>query len=278
MLTFERAYKEYLKAELAKYITDKPLKVSNDILNKPLENDPNEIAAIIRTGPGSKPSVSSYDLTNLTFTITFISLSNNLQYLLGALNSFIANDNGKWKQITLPIYDVSEEVSNDTVFAYKPVFSTPFMVGSQYKLKTANITIDAVNVVMSITVMFTSNASVIMPNYYLEVNGVKSPLVAVIKTDISSVPSYSPSLKIGSKMNDQDFISNTVSMSITMIKMVGDTIHDLLSNEFFANSDSMLSSKTLRLYRGDVSVIIHSYTVTEIHENGIAMLTLTLSR
>ena len=68
MKTFEQVYKEKFKGQLEKFI-DKPLRVTNDLNYRPLEDDPNEVAVIIRTGPGTRSSIAGYDLTSLTFTL-----------------------------------------------------------------------------------------------------------------------------------------------------------------------------------------------------------------
>ena len=72
-----KSIKEKFKGQLAQFLADKSIIVSNDISYEPLENDPNSLVTIIRTGAGLTSGRSGFDLINVTFNITLITASND---------------------------------------------------------------------------------------------------------------------------------------------------------------------------------------------------------
>jgi len=278
MKTFEQVYKEKLKEQINKFI-DKPVILSNDINTKPLEDNPNELAVIIRTGPGVKSSLSKYDLTTVTFYIDIITVANDVQMVLGAINNLILLHNASWDNVTIPIYDPNEKTTTDTRFSYKPIFSTPFIPGQQFNLRTKSATITAIAITMSVTVGYASNAAVEPSTFKLKINGTEYNL-KYERYEITNNPVYEPAAQIGERVLTQRFINNIVTYNFTLLKSAAnvDNLHDILSADAMANVDEMLTTKKLQLSLGTKTVDINTYSISEIYQDGATVIVLTLTR
>lgn len=277
MRTFEQKYKEKFREQLAQFVIDKPIIVSNDISYEPLENDANALVAIIRTGAGLTSGRSGFDLINVTFNITLITASNDLQKVLGALTSLVWNYQGNWDSVELPIYNVQTKNLEDRTYIFKPVFTTPVVIGGEQEVKVEGETLEVSSVVMSVTVGYSSNADMKPDNFELEIEGVKYPINA-IRYDMSSVPVSDPSLPMGERFVKQNITNDTIAFNFSLLKTLPgvDPLIDVLTAEFFA--DVGLSSKNLRLYRGTDVVDIQTFQLTEVFENGSKIINLVLSR
>jgi hypothetical protein len=277
MQTFESQYKEKLKTQLAQFIPDKAITVSNDISYEPLEYDSNALVAIIRTGAGLTSGKSEYDLITVTFNISLITASNDLQKVLGALTSLIWNYQGKWDNVSIKIYNVASQSLEDKTYIFKPVFTTPVVIGGEQEVKIEGETLEVSNVIMSVTVGYSSNADMVPDSFDLEIDGTKYPINA-IRYDHSSVPAYDVCLPESAEFVKHTFLNNVISFNFTMLKSLPgvDSLQDILSGEFFGAN--RLSGKTLRLWRGDVVANIQTYQLTEVFENGSKIINLVLSR
>jgi len=276
MQTFEQVYKEKLKKQLEQFL-DNPIIVSNDINYDPLINDSDTIVAVIKTGIGQASSRNDYDLIQTTFTVNFILDANNTQLLLGALTSLIWNYNGKWDTLTLNIWNVLINKLQAKPYIFKPVFTTPVLVGGINKVKSATKTIDAVNVMFNISVGYSSNADMKPSKFELIVDGVSYPINA-IRYNIASEPIYRPSTLKNKKFQNQGYVSENIVFSFTMLKALPgvDATHDLLSSQFYG--DDFLSNKTLKLKQENNVVDIQTLSIEEVYENGSKVLVLTLMR
>lgn len=277
MKTFEQKYKEKFKSQLAQFLIDKPITVSNDISYEPLENDANSLVAIIRTGAGLTSGRSGFDLINVTFNITLITASNDLQKVLGALTSLIWNYQGNWDSVELPIYNVTKNESENKTYIFKPVFTTPVVIGGEQEVKTASETLEVSSIVMAVTVGYSSNADMVPDSFELEIDEDKYPIYA-IRYDMSSVPISNPSLIFGERFAEANITNDTITFNFSLLKTLPgvDPLVDILSAEFFG--DEGLSSKTLKLHRGDEVVDIQTYQLTEVFENSSKIINLVLSR
>jgi len=279
--TFEQKYKEKFKIQLAQFLAqfliDKPITVSNDISYEPLENDPNSLVAIIRTGAGLTSGRSGFDLINVTFNITLITASNDLQKVLGALTSLIWNYQGNWDSVELPIYNVTNEEVENRTYIFKPVFTTPIVLGGEQEVKTANETLEVSSIVMAVTVGYSSNADMVPDSFELEIDGEKYSINA-IRYDMSSVPVSNPSLIFGERFAKSNITNDTITFNFSLLKTLPgvDPLVDILTEEFF-NAEG-LSSKVLKLYRGEEVVDIQTFQLTEVFENGSKIINLVLSR
>ncbi len=277
MKTFEQKYKEKFKIQLAQFLIDKPITVSNDISYEPLENDANSLVAIIRTGAGLTSGRSGFDLINVTFNITLITASNDLQKVLGALTSLIWNYQGNWDSVELPIYNVTNEEVENRTYIFKPVFTTPIVLGGEQEVKTANETLEVSSIVMAVTVGYSSNADMVPDSFELEIDGEKYSINA-IRYDMSSVPVSDISPPIGERFAKSNITNDTITFNFSLLKTLPgvDPLIDVLTAEFFA--DVGLSNKKLRLYRGPDVVDIQTFQLTEVFENGSKIINLVLSR
>lgn len=278
MKTFERVFKEKFKGQLAGFI-DKPIIVSNDINTKPLEDDPNELAVIIRTSPGTKSAKAGYDLTTLTFYVDMITEANDVQPVLGAINNLILIYNAEWSNLIIPVYNPATDVTTDKVFYYKPIYSTPFIPGQAFNLRTKRATISAVAITMSITVGYSSNAAVLPASFELLINGTSYP-INYLRYEITNNPVYEPASVVGAKLLKQYLINNVVSYSFTLLKLAPgfDALHDILSSDPLGEAENMLSTKTLKLTSGGKTVDISTCLISEIYQDGAAVIVLTLTR
>lgn len=277
MQTFESQYKEKLKTQLAQFIPDKPITVSNDISYETLEYDSNALVAIIRTGAGLTSGKSEYDLITVTFNISLITASNDLQKVLGALTSLIWNYQGKWDNVSIKIYNVASQSLEDKTYIFKPVFTTPVVIGGEQEVKIEEETLEVSTVIMAVTVGYSSNADMVPDSFNLEIDGTKYPINA-IRYDYSSVPAYDVCLPENASFTKYTFLNDVISFNFTMLKSLPgvDSLQDILAGEFFGAD--RLSGKTLRLWRGDVVANIQTYQLTEVFENGSKVINLTLNR
>ena len=278
MKTFEQAYLAKFEAMLGKF-TDKPISITNDIQYLPLEDDPNELAVIIRTGPGTKASKAGYDLTTTTFYVNLITDANDVQSILGALNNLTLLYNAEPGHLTIPIFNPKTNKLTDTTFYYKAIFSTAFIPGQAFNLRTKKATISAIDITMSITVGYSSTAAIFPDEYILSIAGIDYPL-NFSRVELSSAPAYeAASDNHESGYLKQYLLNNVLSYNFTILKQSNDALHTLLGNEFFKeDKDEFLSGKELKLKRGGLTVNINTYTISEIYENGATVILLTLTR
>lgn len=278
MKTFEQAYLSKFEAMLGEF-TDKPINISNDIQYLPLETDPNELAVIIRTGPGTKASKAGYDLTTTTFYVNIIMDANDVQPVLGALASLTLIYNGEPDSLTIPVYNPKTGKLTDTTFYFKAVFSTAFIPGQAFNLRTRKATISAIDITMSITVGYSSTAAIFPDKYVLSIAGIDYP-VNFSRVELSSAPAYEPeSNNHESGYLKQYLLNNVLSYNFTILKQSNDALHTLLGSEFFKeDKDEFLSGKELKLKKGELTVNINTYAISEIYENGATVILLTLTR
>lgn len=277
MKTFEQVYKEKFKGQLEKFI-DKPLRVTNDLNYRPLEDDPNEVAVIIRTGPGIRSSIASYDLTSLTFYVDFIVAANSVQELLGALNNLTLYYNAVWDSVTIDIYNPGQDRNITTTFHFKPIFSTPFIQGNQFSLRTKQGTINAISVNMSVTVGYASNAAVLPETYKLRIDGRDYVINYDSRTVVDS-PVYKQTDE-GGKIIKQRLLSHVVTYTFVILRSAPgvDPLQDILVGNAYEQPANMLSGNTLKLIRGNKVIDIQTYNITERYLNGASVLELTLTR
>lgn len=281
MKTFEQLYKDKFKTQLENILTDRNIYVSNDTKYKPLETDATGVVAVIKTGPGTRSSIAGYDLTTLTFNVNLVTQANALQTVLGSLNNLIANYNGVWDSVTIPIFDAATGVTTDTTFTYKPIFTTPFQLGSVFDLKISNETMKAVTILMSITTAYSSNAAAVPETYKLEIDGDMYDLNYVrVETNVN--PTYDSFPTDGTSDLEKRLVTHVTTFNFTILKSKYglDALHDLLHDECFKRSIYMLSTKTMKLYRGTAGLVvdIQTYIISEVSENGSTIINLTLAR
>ncbi len=250
MTTFEQAYKAVLEGQLEEFITVNNVKVSNDINYKPLENDPTSVVAVIRTGPGTKSIMAGNDLTTTTFTVTLLCPANDLQTILAAINSLIWNYNGVWSSLSINIYNATTDVAGDRTFNYRPVFASPFQLGTQQDVKTANETIKVATILWSVTVGYSSTAEVKPSTYYLSTGlathvaaangtGATGASTIIVANAIAALYTIGQTIGIGTTVcggeiaNGRVIILKTVGASNTTITFNGSSVSTLTGHYLY---------------------------------------------
>lgn len=279
MKTFEQQFKVKFKEMLSNFIENE-IVVSNDINYDPLVLNPDAVVAIITTGLGQTSSRNDYDLINTSFVVSFIVDANNLQKLLGSLTSLVWNFNGKWDNLTIPIWNLATKKLEDKTYIFKPIFTTPAPFGGTSKLQTRTKTIDVAMASFQITVGYSSNADIRPDKFDLEIDGIKY-LINAIRYNIDSAPVYDSTLINGTDFAEHTFLSHNIIYTFTIMKSLKgiDPLQDLFESELFAH-ESYLVNKNIRLHRysPNMFVSIQTFTLRYAYENGSKILILTLTR
>ncbi len=277
MKTFEQTFKQTLNKWLKEFI-NKPIITSNDISFEPLYEDPNTLAVIIRTAPGITSGRKGYDLTTATFYIDMITNINDIQVVQGAVNNMIMYYNGEWQSFEIPIYDPATDETTETEFIYKPIFSTMFIPGQPFDLRTKRETISAIVGKMSITVSYSSTATTKPDDYKLIIANEEYDL-NFSSYNFTSAPAYETDQKTDDIFISNHLLSVNQTYQFVLLKQKNDILHNLLSEDFFqTDKENFLAGKKLKLKSGDITIDISSYVLSEQYANGATVITLVLTR
>lgn len=273
-MTFEKAYKEWLKTELPDYLSDYNLYVSNDISYKPLEKDSNGILCVINSGVGSRLLIEGGDYTTLTFNINFVFDANKLQDVLSSLNELINDYNAKYDTIEIGVLSVR----------YKPIFTNPYAMGGLFELSTKNennqsISMKCVNVILNINVAYSSNID-FEPSVFKMIIGTTEYTISGIESyDFTSAPIYDTSQQLSLGFANQDKLANVIQFHFKIVVIKNNTLHGLFTSDFFKTSAFISDNATLKLKKDSGTAIdIKTVVISEIWDKGVKIIDLTLGR
>lgn len=256
--TFEQLYAEYLKTELAEYLSES-LTVSNDITYKPLYNDPNKIVVVIKTGSDLRPQTPDNDMTTANINISFIMKTEKTQAFILAMLNFI-NDNNAISSTLSP-------------YTYKPLFTMPSVI-SEGQLKTKDETVDVSVLYMTMQVVYGQYIST-QDTLSLIIGSTTYAIKGVLSYEFNSMPANEMSVDINSYQKDTFRTVYNVTYTLTLLRVASDTLHGLLMSEFTTN---YLDGKTLSLIVNETTIAIADYTLQYVYQNNVATFILTLMR
>lgn len=256
-MTFEKLMLEYLtnKLEERGYKVRSALDKQFDILYK----DPEEISFVAKTGNAVKSLIIGYDLTQLPLTINITCLANNSEKLLTDLAELSEDDN-----TTLGDY------------SYRAIYSTPFITGNAFDIRTKSSTEKVVNIIWLVNVTFGVNSLLELPTLKLVKSDIEYDIQYVLRYSMASAPVYNTyQLQGNSKMNS-DIIadSNTYSFTLYCVKDGLSQLQDLLMQEIKAIQ--YLDDKYLELRVGNTYIPIKQHNISLQYENAISVIVLTL--
>lgn len=284
MQTFESVYKSKFKEQLTKFIDDEII-VSNDINIRPFSTNPDLLISVIKTGIGQASSRNEIDLVNTTINVNFLIQANKVQDLLGALTSLIWNFNGKWDELKIPIYDVNLSKLTEKTYIFKPVFTTPVIIGDLGTVASVKETITIASVVMSISLAYSSNVEAKGDKFWLRIqrDGIYNWLpINAIEYDMTYAPAYDSVPIEGNNFIEQVYLSETIIFRFTLLKKLPgvDLLQDVLTNQFLTNNP--ISKQDVKLRRYDPpnrqEVDIQKITIEERFVNSQKFIVLTLER
>lgn len=266
-MKFEEKLKNYLVAKLEKIIEEKKLDFKiKASLNKQYDilfDDLNEISLIMKTGNALKTIVPLYDLTTVPITINITCLANNSEVVLSLLSD-LCEEQSKLVSPNLDGYN------------YRAVYSTPFIVGSPFDIRTKKSTEQAVNIMMLINISYGINALVEIPDIKLVHYQEEIPIEFILRYSMSYTPVYSGYQLEGKSKLDYEKISNNNTYVFTLYKVQEgvSSLQDLLMNEI--KGKAYLSDKNLELKIGNDYIPIGQHNVALQYENAISSIVLTL--
>ncbi|MCK9319894.1 hypothetical protein [Methanoculleus sp.] len=256
--TFEQLYAEYLKTELAEYLSES-LTVSNDITYKPLYADSNKIVVVIKTGSDIRPQTPDNDMTTANINISFIMKTEKTQAFILAMLNFI-NDNNAISSTLSP-------------YTYKPLFNMPSVI-SEGQLKTNNETVDVSVLYMTMQVVYGQYIST--QDTLSLIIGSKTYLIkGILSYEFNSMPTNEISVDINSYQKNSFTTVYNVTYTMTILRIAGDTLHELFMSEFTTN---YLDGKTLSIIINETTVAVADYTLQYTYQNNVATFILTLMR
>lgn len=257
-MTFEKLMLEYLtnKLEERGYKVRSSLDKQFDILFK----DPEEISFVAKTGNAVKSLIIGYDLTQLPLTINITCLANNSEKLLTDLAEMSEDDN-----TTLGDY------------SYRAIYSTPFITGNAFDIRTKSSTEKVVNIIWLVNVTFGVNSLLELPTLKLVLNTFREiDIQYVLRYSMASAPVYNTYQLQGNSKMSSDIIadSNTYSFTLYCVKDGLSQLQDLLMQEIKAIE--YLDDKYLELRVGNTYIPIKQHNISLQYENAISVIVLTL--
>lgn len=256
-MTFEKLMLEYLtnKLEEKGYKVRSALDKQFDILFK----DPEEISFVAKTGNAVKSLIIGYDLTQLPLTINITCLANNSEKLLTDLAELSEDDN-----TTLGDY------------SYRAIYSTPFITGNAFDIRTKSSTEKVVNIIWLVNVTFGVNSLLELPTLKLVKSDIEYDIQYVLRYSMASAPVYNTYQLQGNSKMSSDIIadSNTYSFTLYCVKDGLSQLQDLLMQEIKAIE--YLDDKYLELRVGNTYIPIKQHNISLQYENAISVIVLTL--
>lgn len=264
--TFEQAFKEKLKEQIEEYLPKgKEIVITNDINFKPLEEDPESIVGIIKSGGGTKSYVQGYDFTTYQVFVSFILDANYLQEFLGILNNSVVKQNGIFKNLNY---------SNET-YTYQTVYQTPTVIGSPQDIRAKEKKVKVQIVSLSGTIVYTTNGCIIPKEFKIKIDGIEYQVAGVFRYELTYTPTYTPTPVDGSAYVQNDFNIAVKTYTMTLLKMINNNLHNLLSN-YIINAD-LLTNVELKIDSGNYFLTKCS-SLVEVYENQASVIRLVLMR
>lgn len=271
-MTFEQAYKSFLLETLAPYLT-KELIVVNDIAFRPLEQKPDAILCVLNTGVGSKINSDIGDYTTLSFATNFMFDINDLQSVLSELHAFIIDYNAVYTNL----------VADTLTYDYKAIFTNPFPVGSPQEILTYNSqnqkqSTKIINVVLNVNIAYSSDIDFIPDTFKLSIGATEYAINGIDNYSIVSNPVYEATQYLNSMFLTQQKRANNIVFTFVLTANKTDTLHTLLLNDF-TKSSGFISDSVITLKRNSESAVnITTIQASTTWNNGVKVITLTLTR
>lgn len=257
-MIFEKLMLEYLSNKL----TNKGYKVKAS-LDKQFDilfNEPEEISFVVKTGNAVKSLIIGYDLTQLPLTFNITCLANNSEKLLNDLAEMCEDEN-----TTLGDYK------------YRAIYSTPFITGNAFDIRTKESTEKVVNIIWLVNVTFGANSLLELPSLKLVLNTSEEyDINYVLRYSMASAPVYNTYQLQGQNRMDSDVIANSNTYSFTLYCVTEglSELQDMLIKEIKAIK--YIDDKFLELKVGNTYIPIKQHNVSLQYENAISVIVLTL--
>lgn len=265
MQSFEQVYKNVLKEDLENLLQRKVF-ITNDISYRPLEQDKSSVVAVIKSAQGTKSSVPSYDLNTLPLNTYFIVEANYLQEFIGALNGYIKVHNGRAKTIEL----------NEQLSYYRAIYNNPTPVGSTFDLQAPNKTFKAVMVLLTGSIVHSSNVLLDQFIPVLKIGTVEYPMNYLLRCEFTMQPVVDPVAIVGDRFSKKTIINLETTYLFTLLSVNDDDLSELLYS-LYLDEVIDFSEIYLKIEEGPF-VKIQSLQVYYVWESGVASYNLTLVR
>lgn len=265
--TFERIYKSVLLEHLQNALPNRKVFVSNDLHYKPLENDPEGVVAIIQTGMGSKSAISGYDMNTVPVVVNFITQANNLQELLGALNSIASEQNGKYNSLSL----------NAEEYYYKAIYSTAYPIGAPFDIRIKSSVVRVMTINWTITLTYSHNAIIEPSVFKLKVGTTDYDINYIVRYEMSSQSNDEQTQYRENYLINYIPSSKTNVYTFVLLKVQSDEFQTLLRQEMI-DINTILSTNEIKLLVDSETIDISNYSITEIFENNTSVFNLVLTR
>lgn len=281
-MTFEDAYGRWLVSEINKNTFAAfglTCKQYNEVSFKPLAKNPDEIALIISGGGAACSKVSGQDQNSGTFSVMAICQKKYMEHVRAAIAAVQKSYNAKVMELSY--YDEQEpeqgKEPDPITVSSKSVFFTPLVLDAQDLPTHMHGTLKVVFIQFSVTVLYGETA-VVAPEIYYLVVGDNEPieLQYVYAFDKASIPTYDTYLAQGEAVTKQIAVTKNNSWAITIYKTKsGNELQTILDNEVNMKEGG-LWGKSIALKKGDVSIPIQAYQLTESYVDNAAAYVLTL--
>ncbi len=284
MATFESVFADLLQNELEERLKIETLDedenvveteetnviISNDVQWHPLNDDANSVGIVLRGGNETKSEVLDYDLNTLMLTATIFVKSNNIQRIISACNEIAAADNAVLKTLTV----------NGIEYNYKGIYSTPYVVGSPYELRTKSGTIKAINAIWAINISYSTKGIIEQPNAKLIINDTEYSVNYIARYEGASTLNSEPYQAEERKTLYYSPRSHTYTYHFVLqcVKNGLNTLQDKLERVIMGIDT--VSSVSLKYYIGTSAATIpmQTWTISKVWEGGSAAIDIILSR
>lgn len=285
-MTFEDAYGRWLVSEINKQTFAAfglTCKQYNEVSFKPLAKNPDEIALIISGGGAACSKVSGQDQNSGTFSVMAICQKKYMEHVRAAIATVQKTYNAKVMELSY--YDEKEpeqgKEPDPITVSSKSVFFTPLVLDAQDLPTHMHGTLKVVFIQFSVTVLYGETAVVAPEEYSLiivdeEGNKKTYEVQYVYSFDKASIPTYDTYLAQGEAVTKQIAVTKNNSWAITIYKTKsGNELQTILDNEVNMK-DGGLWGKSIALKKGDDTIPIQAYQLTESYVDNAAAYVLTL--
>lgn len=263
-MTFERNYKEILRAQL-EAVTNRKVYVSNDIHYQPLDDDPEAIVMVINTGGTSRSSVDGFDMNTLPISINFICQANYLQEIFGILNQIAKENNAKYYQTEI----------DGTTYYYQVIYSDAFQIGGAYKVHLERRTVNCITGNWLLNITYSENAIIEPSTFKLKIGSTEYDVKFINHYDMSAIPVTEPTHYIGEEDQYEELLDTKIAYSFVLLRVKSDSLQTKLRKHL--TKETNLNKEALQLKIDGVTIDINNLSVTEIYENKTAVYNLVLN-
>ena len=256
-MKFEKLMLEYLTNKLKNkgYEVRAAIDKQFDILFK----NPDEISFVVKTGNAVKSLILGYDLTQLPLNINITCLANESERLLNDLAELSEDDNTK--------------LGN---YSYRAIYSTPFITGNAFDIRTKTSTEKVVNIIWLINVTYGANSLLELPNLKLKIGEKIYFLEYVLRYSMTSAPVYNSYQLQGDSRLSRDKVAenNTYSFQFYCVNSGLSELQDVLMKEIKAIE--YIDDETLELLYDNDVINITQHVISLQYENAISVIALNL--